>query len=378
MLTDELIEKLRFKGEGSDLDYKSERYQFAKASDDAKSELLKDILALANTHRDGTAYILMGFKENAPEPAEVVGLTSKGGIDDSRLQEFVNAKLETKLAFRYEERLFGGQNIAVISVPKQQRPFYLKKNYGRLKKDIVFVRRGSSTGIASPREIAMMGAANTLRGEPKVLLSFLTPNNEPMQNAFERQFLVFSDNLPDYESRRNSPLSGLLNENTDYWRDAADYLSSSQRVVQARLQLVNQSEFSLSDTKLEVCCRCPDGETVSLLRADNMPDEPDTSNYGNLARNILQRDDGFSIDERGSEPVAHIVIANVRPGQTSRAEDDLALLPSGAGSYLLEVRIFSNELSDPLLEKLAFEVSGPTTQLDFSNLRDLAVASSAK
>ena len=66
MLTDALIEELRYKGEGSDLDYKSERYPFAKASDEEKSEILKDILALANTHRDGTAHILMGFKESPP------------------------------------------------------------------------------------------------------------------------------------------------------------------------------------------------------------------------------------------------------------------------------------------------------------------------
>lgn len=83
MLTDALLEQLRYRGEGSDLDYKAERYPFAKANDDEKSELLKDILALANSHRDGTVYILMGFKEKPPHPAEVVGLSPEGAIDDS-------------------------------------------------------------------------------------------------------------------------------------------------------------------------------------------------------------------------------------------------------------------------------------------------------
>ncbi|WP_170292354.1 hypothetical protein [Xanthomonas maliensis] len=40
VLTDELLKQLRYKGEGSDLDYKSERPTFIKASDDDKSELL--------------------------------------------------------------------------------------------------------------------------------------------------------------------------------------------------------------------------------------------------------------------------------------------------------------------------------------------------
>ena len=98
MLSEALLEELRFKGEGSDLDYKAERYRFAQASDDDKSEMLKDILAFANAHREGPAYILLGFKERPPHPAEVTGLPSAGAIDDSRLQQFVNSKLK---------RLFG-------------------------------------------------------------------------------------------------------------------------------------------------------------------------------------------------------------------------------------------------------------------------------
>ena len=51
MLTDDQLEQLRYKGEGSDLDYKADRYPFASATEDAKSELLKDmneISVLAN------------------------------------------------------------------------------------------------------------------------------------------------------------------------------------------------------------------------------------------------------------------------------------------------------------------------------------------
>ena len=114
MISDALLEELRYRGEGADLDFKSERYPFAKAGDEEKSELLKDILALANAFREGTAYILIGFKENSPHPAEVVGLPVEGVIDDSRMQEFVNSKLESKLTFHYEERLFDGKHVAVI------------------------------------------------------------------------------------------------------------------------------------------------------------------------------------------------------------------------------------------------------------------------
>ncbi|MDA5336975.1 hypothetical protein LRM36_00955 [Stenotrophomonas maltophilia] len=61
MLADALLDELRSRGEGPQLDYKAERYAFAKATAERKSELLKDILALVNTQRSGNAYLLMGF-----------------------------------------------------------------------------------------------------------------------------------------------------------------------------------------------------------------------------------------------------------------------------------------------------------------------------
>ncbi|TPJ62165.1 ATP-binding protein [Mesorhizobium sp. B2-7-1] len=372
MLTDALLEELRCKGEGSDLDYKGERYPFAKASDEEKSEILKDILALANAHRESAGYILIGFKENPPHPAEVVGLSSEGAIDDSRLQEFVNGKLESKLDFRYEEGLFEGQQIAVISIPKQQRPFYLKRDYGKLTKDVVYIRRGSSTGIASPREVALMGAANMARGEARVLLSFQAPDNQPLPHRFDREFLVFPKKLPDFAENRNEmfnfprPLS-----NKNYWRDGAYYYSSWRRAIQVRLILTNNSEFSIGDAHLEVICRCPEGESVSLLRVDCMPEVPDTS-Y--LAHVRLERANQLMVvDDRGSEPVAHITLGTIRPGQTVRAEEDLAILPSAPGRYLLQTRILANEIPNPLLIEHEFEVVGSVTKVgasDFFALMD--------
>lgn len=281
----------------------------------------------------------------------------------------MNGKLETKLDFRYEERLFDGKHIAVISIPRQQRPFYLKKNYGKLSKEEVYIRRGSATTIASPREIAMMGAANTAIVEARILLSFQTPENQPLPDAFEREFLIFPNDLPDLEPDRSSMfrVPGLsVNEN--YWRDGAYYHSSWIRVIQVRLALENQSEYSLGDAHLEVTCRCPDGESVSLLRADHMPDEPDSSYFAHITSNFEYANQRVSIDERGSEPVAHVALGTIRPGQTIRAEEDLALLPSGPGNYLVQVRVLANEIPTPRLIKHPFEVAGLVTKVSLSDL----------
>ena len=58
-----LIESLLYQSEGTALDFKKEQYSFQKATDEQKSELLKDILAFANSWRQNEAYIVIGVEE---------------------------------------------------------------------------------------------------------------------------------------------------------------------------------------------------------------------------------------------------------------------------------------------------------------------------
>lgn len=276
MLADALLEELRSRGEGPDLDYKAERYAFAKATAEQKSELLKDILALANTHHSGNAYLLMGFRENPPYPAEVIDLPPDGAIDDSRLQQFVNEKLETKLVFKYEEQLFDGKRIAVITVPKQPRPFYLTKKYGNLDANTVYVRRGSSTGIATPREIYRMGLADQSRGHALLDLAVLDEKNQPLADQFERTFLTFEE-LPNYKRYQPPGYLAAPNfnlENRNYWREAAEYFQAKNRLIRIRLELSNRSNFALSAIKLEVTWTSTGGQGYRMLTESEVPDLP--------------------------------------------------------------------------------------------------------
>lgn len=139
MISDEDLEQLRYKGESTDLDFKQAQYPFAGASDHEKSELLKDIMAMANAYRSGPGYILIGFKDLTPHPAEVVGIAASDHIDDAALQQFVRSKIDPLLEFQYEERLFDGKHVAVITIPKQARPFAPKQDFGKLKKNVALV-----------------------------------------------------------------------------------------------------------------------------------------------------------------------------------------------------------------------------------------------
>ncbi|EML7988862.1 MULTISPECIES: AlbA family DNA-binding domain-containing protein [Stenotrophomonas] len=387
MLTDDQLDQLRYKGEGSDLDYKADRYPFASATDDAKSELLKDILAMANAHRDGTAYILIGFKESSPHPAEVVGVLAEGAIDDSRIQQFVNEKLESKLDFRYEERIFDGKHVAVIAIPKQSRPFYLKKSYGKLPKDTVYIRRGSSTAVASPREVAMMGAGNAIRPPAKIDLELMGHGNLPLVENFQLAFYCSSSPYPDFstEERSYDPFDRTSiyikthEDNRHFWREAAEHLFLRSRLVTVRMKVTNRSEFALNGAKLEVWALGPSDMAVDLNLVDELPEMP-TPRWNIMTRRMRHmvpvarhgsRAPQMEVDTKEGHHVCRVRLGSLLPGESVFGDEALAVLPELPGPHLLKVRILAQELNPPLSFEHIFEVQGKSEALDLDGLKSL-------
>lgn len=157
-MNDTLLEQLLNEDESSSLDFKQAQYPFDGANDEQKSELLKDILAFTNAWRRTDAYILIGVEEIKGGRSRVLGIQHH--LDDANLQQFVNSKTRRPIEFSYRGYPFEGLQLGIITIPVQERPVFLdKKNYGILRKNVVYIRRSSSTDEAKPDEIASMGAA---------------------------------------------------------------------------------------------------------------------------------------------------------------------------------------------------------------------------
>ncbi|MXW79953.1 MAG: ATP-binding protein [Gemmatimonadetes bacterium] len=155
------LEQLLNEEEGSALDFKRDQYPFEGADNNTKSELLKDILAFANTLRPVTAFILIGVEEVREGHNRVVGVNCH--LDDAELQQFVNSKTQKPVIFSYRCYGVNCRYIGVIEIPAQEGPIYLTKGFGKLEAEKVYVRRGSSTDIASPEEIVQMGTMRQSR-----------------------------------------------------------------------------------------------------------------------------------------------------------------------------------------------------------------------
>jgi hypothetical protein len=149
------LSSLLQRSEGDTLDFKRDNYPFRNAAEDQKSELLKDILALANTWKATDAYIIIGVEESNGKATKLPGVIPE--LSDSDVQQLVNSKTNRPIAFGVEHVEHEGAQLTIIRVlQKQSRPIFLIKSYGRIKRNTVYVRHGSSTEEASPDEVAEM------------------------------------------------------------------------------------------------------------------------------------------------------------------------------------------------------------------------------
>ena len=260
MNLDPIISALLFEAESAELDFKSEQYSFEGVDDRVKSELLKDILAFSNAWRRSDAYILIGVKEVKEAESEVVGITKH--IDDASLQEFVNSKTNRPVDFSYNPTSFRGKQIGVIHIPVQDRPTFLKRDFGKLRRNIVYLRRGSSTVEALPDEIARMGQAvsDGLKLAPILVPRLATSSdwsNLTEIETFEAVHLNSLEikSLPDYSPPASTDLSGRTiysvgRTNSDYFRDRPEYLRFSAKLRPIRFAVCNEGTAIASGVKL--------------------------------------------------------------------------------------------------------------------------------
>jgi hypothetical protein len=118
-----------------------------------KAELVKDVVAIANSPGDEPGYIFYGVDLSAAEP--IVGLHRS--YDDATLQQIVSGKLERPVSFLYYEVPVGEAQVGVIAIPpSRRRPHILRVTYEHLREGQIPIRRGSSTTWAGYEDLQEM------------------------------------------------------------------------------------------------------------------------------------------------------------------------------------------------------------------------------
>ena len=242
-----LLEQLLLGEEGPTLDFKRDQYAFEGASDDDKGELLKDVLAFANTGRQTTAYILIGVDEVKGRRSKVIGVNAH--LDDAQLHQFVNSKTQRPVEFSYSPFPTNDGEIGVIEIPVQACPIYLKKGFGNLYANAVYKRDSSSTAVATPDEIARMGEMRVSSGTPQLVLEWADLDRcTVLPSPHSVHTLILNPPLPDstFEEPRPTVRMGLADyrdyyRNDNYSKDAINYIFERAFLKPLGLRLRNCS-----------------------------------------------------------------------------------------------------------------------------------------
>jgi hypothetical protein len=365
------IETLLFCEEGNDLDFKSESYKFTNAKDCEKGELLKDIIAFANSWRRTDAFILIGVKEVKGKRSQVVGINET--LDDAKIQQFVNSKTNSPIIFAYQNITYENKNVGVIHIPCQKRPFYLKKDFGNLKRETVYLRRGSSTAIAKLDEIAQMGSsvfAANVESYPELELFFADIEKRTvLPNTFETSSLILTipkrSEIPDYELKRkhNQPSwmhFDLESANHSYYRELALFIQEYCYFTPIYLAIENSGNLVARDVRIEL--QIDDQRPcISILDNSNVKKVPKSS-YSNL--NIPQPINPEIFSEpkqylRSEKIDDHWLIEagvhKVQPKSISWLKLPFYFAAKEAHKFSIKVNICSDDLAEPSTKTLLIE-----------------------
>ncbi|MDR2170276.1 MAG: ATP-binding protein [Planctomycetaceae bacterium] len=281
-MDNELFQQLLYSSESDSLDFKKEQYKFEGATNIEKSKLIKDILAFANSWRRCDAYILIGVKENNGEK-EVVGISEH--IDDAKIQQLVNSNTNRPIDFSYQQFEYENKKIGIIYFPvMQDRPYYFKVNYKEGTKEIirqneVYVRRGSTTDIASPDEVAKMG-----NSAYAVSVNFEVQLYDNKLQKQKGEFLLVDylfvqkpNDICDYEYVPIVP-HGMFyysdkKTNKDYYREMIDFLYKKISFFPVYISVKNTGNSNAENVRIEIIIN--NSDVCDILDKYQLPNDND-------------------------------------------------------------------------------------------------------
>lgn len=130
------------------LDYKAKTYGKKGSTD-----LLKDIIAMANASHNGSKYIILGVKDDMEKGKLIIGISNEDKVDSASYQQYIlnNIEPDINLDIYYIE--YNNKNIGVIEIKDtDDKPYMLKKQNDKLQAGYCLIRKGSQQSIATRKD----------------------------------------------------------------------------------------------------------------------------------------------------------------------------------------------------------------------------------
>lgn len=380
------FQRLLYESESESLDFKERQYPFVRATDDEKSELLKDILGFVNAWRRTEAFILIGVREHRGGEAEVVGIGESEHLGDHSLQQFVNSLVTRPVRFCYETLSVDGKHVGVIRIEQQPRPVCLKRDYGKLRQQTVYVRRGSSTDPtrpASPDEIAWMGSA-PIAAEAELEVQFARKDSDAGIGAeiscdAERCRMPDDSEIPDMRPPGLRLPGGWvdlpegLGDRTckSYFRDLALFEFVRRLYRPVRLLIQNTGRCAARGVRIELRLASAGSYALSERDLPRVPRRRESFYCFDALRGVRpasSREPGqLTIERSRSATRIEVECGDLQPGR--RVWSEPFLVGRGeSGELVLEGHVLADNLSSPVPLRLTVAITVAQTTLTVEEL----------
>lgn len=245
-------------------------------------------------------------------------------------------------------------SIGVIRIPKQERPTYAKTKVGKVEKEVVYYRLGSSTAIAKPEDIARMGKDSIpSRPTPVLALQFADYQNRiKLGNSIELNSVALgiAARLPDaYEEKKGFTAAITTYEvvNKDYWRELEEHIRVKELLSRPTGFVIhNQSNSLAENVRVEVIGSSTDGITV--MSEDDLPDKP---TYRGIRlpsiRPLWRQAPQTRVEHHGSNWTLTVNFGNVQPKSCIWASEPFYIGSADKDFLELEGSIYADNLPEP-------------------------------
>lgn len=366
-MNDAIVNKWLYSSESECLDFKQCQYDFTSDSERGWSEFLKDVMSMANSWREGDAYIVIGIEDRRDKPNNLIGIDTH--IDDASLQQFVNSKVKTPCKFEYLTYTYDQKTIGIVRIPQQKRPVYLDRKFGNLNQGVVYVRRGSSTAVAAPDEVAEMGRYDAgLVVKPDLKLGLYDSKSGLLVSDssidVKRRYILINDEVPDYAV--NNGFVSLRIGNKNYYRDMVKYLNFCYSYATIQLGIYNggdveacnlcfEIEVSDLDSDIQLDCRKVSRPSKDPLCLDFVSMTP-----GVYIINKLQ--DRWSVS--ASVPCVHAK-------KTVQLDGLIYIQKINGGVVNIATKVYCNGLVSPVNQEFIVNVNSETIEMSWGQFYKL-------
>jgi hypothetical protein len=304
----------------------------------------------------------------------------------------VNNLTNQPVRFHYEAFGFEGKHVGIIRIDEQTRTIYLKRDYGKLMREKVYVRRGSSTDPTTPASLEEIAQMRVGSGHPsaELLVEFAHVERDDALGtsiAWDAEFceMPAMETILDMPHPRQQQPFGIdlsviqldptnrLNDN--FFRERASFEFLRRLFRPIRLVVRNVGQVAADNVRAELTI--PTNSGVIVVDASEIPDPPkrrgallsDAALKG--IRPAFRRDPGeVHINKNDERFRVEIDCGDLQPGR--RVWSDVFYIGKGAsGALSLYGLVFADNLPQPKDFTLIVSVSVRRTRIPVDELCSL-------